>query len=106
MTQNTPAANHLHVGDVIIQINGNDATRLTHQQSHDLIANAGLALTLQIRKGQYQVIKATQKPIKYTQTGIIIKISLSLKNILNLIFTLKGHTNLTILPVQNAYKRF
>jgi C-terminal processing protease CtpA/Prc len=106
VTQNTPAANHLHVGDVIIQINGNDATRLTHQQSHDLIANAGLALTLQIRKGQYQVIKATQKPIKYTQTGIIIKISLSFKNILNLISTLKGHTNLTILPVQNAYKRF
>lgn len=47
---NTPAHNRLHQGDVIIGIQGSDASGLTHQQGHDLIKLAGLNLNLMVRK--------------------------------------------------------
>lgn len=47
---NTPAHNRLHPGDVIVAIQGQDATGLSHQQSHDLIKAAGNGLNLMVRK--------------------------------------------------------
>ena len=47
---NTPAFNRLHVGDVIVSINGTDAAMLTHLQAHELIKSAGYNLNLVVRK--------------------------------------------------------
>lgn len=47
---NTPAHNRLHPGDVIVAIQGQDASNMSHQQSHDLIKSAGVGLTLMVRK--------------------------------------------------------
>lgn len=47
---NTPAHNRLHPGDVIVAIQGQDATGMSHQQSHDLIKSSGNALNLMVRK--------------------------------------------------------
>ena len=47
---NTPSHNRLHVGDVIVLINGIDASSLTHLQAHELIKNAGYNLNLVVRK--------------------------------------------------------
>jgi hypothetical protein len=72
----------LHPGDVIVAIQGNDATSFTHQQGHDFIKMSGLTLNLMVRKGQYNIIKPSRPAVKYTQTGN------------------------TIVPAQNAYRRF
>ncbi|CAF0885454.1 unnamed protein product [Brachionus calyciflorus] len=79
---NSPAHNKLHPGDVIVGIQGADVSNFTHQQGSDLIKMSGGSLNLLVRKGQYNVIKPTRPPTKFTQTGQ------------------------TILPVQNAYRRF
>jgi C-terminal processing protease CtpA/Prc len=47
---NSPAYNRLHPGDVIVAIQGQDATSLSHQQSHDLIKDSGNSLNLMVRK--------------------------------------------------------
>lgn len=50
VTPNSPASNHLNAGDVIMAIEGKDCTRLTHQQSHDMIASCPHVLNLMIKK--------------------------------------------------------
>ena len=50
VTPNSFAYNRLHPGDVIVAIQGHDATSLSHQQGHDLIKMAGLTLNLMVRK--------------------------------------------------------
>ena len=50
VTPNTPAHNRLHQGDVIVGIQGSDATPLSHQQATDLIRMAGPQLSLMVRK--------------------------------------------------------
>ena len=40
----------MHIGDVIVGIQGHDATLMTHQQSTDYIKMAGNQLNLMIRK--------------------------------------------------------
>jgi len=79
VTQNSPAYNHLHAGDVLIGINGRDATMYTHQQAFDEIKNSGYQLNLMVRKGQYSLLKPVRPATKFNNQGV---------------------------PVQNAYKRF
>ncbi len=50
MTSGTPAHQKLHQGDVIVGIQGHDATMMSHQECHDFIASAGNSITLMIRK--------------------------------------------------------
>ena len=47
---NTPAHNRLHPGDVIVAIQGVDATALSHLQGNELIKSAGNSLNLMVRK--------------------------------------------------------
>lgn len=47
---NSPAHSKLHSGDVVVGIQGADATGLSHQQSTDLIRMSGCTLNLMIRK--------------------------------------------------------
>lgn len=102
----SPAHNKLHAGDVIVGIQGNDCTHFTHQQANDLIRMSGSTLSLMVRKlvraykcnlyrlldliiyfifnrGQYSIIKPTKPAVKFTQVG-----------------------QSTVLPAQNAYRRF
>ena len=46
----TQAHNRLHIGDVIVAIQGHDCTNMTHQQSTDCIKMAGNQLNLMVRK--------------------------------------------------------
>ena len=50
ITPNTPAYNRLHPGDVIVAIQGHDATAMTHQQSSEIIKTSGKTLSLMVKK--------------------------------------------------------
>jgi hypothetical protein len=50
VTPNTPSHQRLHTGDVIVGIQGNDSTQLTHLQANELIKMSGNTLNLMVRK--------------------------------------------------------
>ncbi|XP_065575120.1 uncharacterized protein LOC136036712 isoform X8 [Artemia franciscana] len=64
----SPADGELKSGDQVLRINNTDATKLTHQEAHDILKDAGTKVTLAVNRAANGIIPPKATPRTKTST--------------------------------------